>query len=416
MKIALFSETYVPSKNGVATHVKTLKQGLEKLGHKVLVVTADPSIKKHTIDDGILLCPGKSFKKLYNYGVASPVSSNRLKYLKYFDPDIIHIHTEFGVGLFGLIVAKILKKPLVYTLHTMYDDYIYYIAPKPLNPIVKKTAHKYAKFISKSADAITGPSKKVSEFIKKCGIRKKVTVVPNCVELDSFNINNIDPKKIEELKKLYNISNDETVVCTCARIAKEKNIDVILDNWKEKVKPSDKIKLLIIGDGPHKKSLEKKAKDFKIDNSIIFVGGINRTYLPPYYAICDMFITASITDTNSISMLEAMAMGLPAIHTLDKLNEGQVIPGVNGYIFENSDEMYNSIIDFKNKSDKQKAEFRKSVRLSVEKSGVENLANSILEVYSSTIKRFNKRKTINKYKKYKIYKKYTKHKSIDKTK
>ena len=159
MKVALFTETYLPYINGVVTHVKVLKEGLEKLGHEVLVVTADTNAKRHYIRDGILHCPAKSFKRFYDYGLATPVSSTRLKLIKRFDPDIIHIHNEFGIGFSGAMIAKRLKVPLVYTLHTMYDDYLYYIAPRPFIPFVKKTSRKYARFLANNASALTGPSK-----------------------------------------------------------------------------------------------------------------------------------------------------------------------------------------------------------------------------------------------------------------
>ncbi|MEG0570817.1 MAG: glycosyltransferase, partial [Oscillospiraceae bacterium] len=108
MKIALFTETYLPYINGVVTHVKALKDGLEKLGNTVMVVTADPDTKRHFVKDGILHCPAVTFKRVYNYGLASPVSIKRLTILKEFEPDVIHIHNEFGVGLSGTIIADIL--------------------------------------------------------------------------------------------------------------------------------------------------------------------------------------------------------------------------------------------------------------------------------------------------------------------
>ena len=123
MKIALFLEAYLTYFNGVKTHVDTLKNGLEKLGHEVLVVCALPKIKKHYLKDGVLCCPGMSLKKIYNYGVAKPISATRFKYIKNFKPDIVHIHTEFGIGFSGVSAARLLKIPYVYTMHTMYDEY-----------------------------------------------------------------------------------------------------------------------------------------------------------------------------------------------------------------------------------------------------------------------------------------------------
>ena len=115
MKVALFVETYLPYINGVVTHVHSLKTGLEMLGHQVLVVTADPEVKRHTLKDGVLYCPCKKLKRIYGYGLAAPVSRVREKLIDNFAPDIVHVHQEFGIGLFGYQYAKRRKVPMVYT-------------------------------------------------------------------------------------------------------------------------------------------------------------------------------------------------------------------------------------------------------------------------------------------------------------
>lgn len=382
MKVALFTETYLPYINGVVTHVKILKEGLEKLGHEVLVVTADTNAKRHYIRDGILHCPAKSFKRFYGYGLATPVSSTRLKLIKRFNPDIIHIHNEFGIGFSGAMIAKILKIPLVYTLHTMYDDYLYYVAPKPFIPIVKKTSHKYAGFLARNATELTGPSKKVEEFFKSCGIDKDVSVIPNPVELDIFLPHNIDEAKKAAFRKHYGISDETMLVCFCGRLGREKSVDVLLEYWAKTVKPEDDMKLLIIGGGPSEEELRELAKSLKIDNMVIFTGKVEHDELPPYYASCDLYITASLSDTNSISMLEAMATGLPVLHRYDPLNEGQVKNGINGYIYNSPEEMYHYLNVFKNQSPEEKEAFRESVRQSVNQAGSENLANYLITVYT----------------------------------
>ena len=116
MRIAIFSETYLPDVNGVATHIKTLKDGLEALGHEVLIVKADATSRKNFIEKDVMHCPAITAKRLYNYSISSPVSIQRLIMLKKWNPDIIHIQNEFGIGLSGAFIAKMLKKPLVYTL------------------------------------------------------------------------------------------------------------------------------------------------------------------------------------------------------------------------------------------------------------------------------------------------------------
>lgn len=173
MRIAIFTETYLPQINGVVTHIKILKEGLEALGHTVLIVTADAKAHRHYIEDGVLHCPAHTLKRIYNMCLASPVSSARLHYLREFNPDIIHLHTEFSVGLSGLAIAKILKVPVVYTLHTMYDDYIYYIAPKPLVPLTRKLSHHYFRIFPQHTNVVTGPSKKCQEYTTEIGSDKR---------------------------------------------------------------------------------------------------------------------------------------------------------------------------------------------------------------------------------------------------
>lgn len=382
MNIALFVETYLPSINGVVTHVKSLKDGLESAGHNVLVVSADSKAHRHYIKDGVLWCPAKEFKHLYHYGVASPVSLKRLRMVKNFHPDIIHIHTEFGVGFSGVSIAKVLKIPVVYTLHTMYDDYLYYIAPKPFIPAMRKISHRYVRFLSKRAAAITGPSKKVQEYLTECGAVKEVNVIPNPVELDKFNPALIDPQKVHELKKIYQISEEEQIVCFCGRLGREKSVDVLLNYFAQTVDRNDHIRLMIIGEGPSRPELEAQAKELGIDDLVIFTGRVEHDDLLNVYACCHLYVTTSLSDTNSISMLEAMATGLPVLHRYDPLNEGQVRQGINGYIFRTAEEMYRYMKEWKNRPDEEKQILRNSVMESVKKSGQENLANYLLDVYT----------------------------------
>lgn len=383
MRIALFTETYLPYISGVVTHVKLLKEGLEKLGHTVLVVAADPDTRHHYIRDGVLHCPAKTLKRIYDYGLAAPYSHRRLKMIRDFNPDIIHIHTEFGVGLSAIHIAKALRIPLVYTLHTMYDEYIYYIAPRQLVPMMTKISHRYFRLFAKRATEITGPSKKCTEYIQNdCKLDRNVNVIPNPVELDKFQPENITEEQKIAFRKKYGIADDEMLICFCGRIGREKSVDVLLDYWAETVKPEDRMRLVIIGDGPCKQELEEQAARLGISNMVTFTGSVPNNELPPYYASCDLYVTASLSDTNSISMLEAMATGLPVVHRYDKLNEGQVRTGVNGYIFYDAKEMYQVFKEYQKKPAEEKRILEHSVRESVKQAGSENLANYLLTVYN----------------------------------
>ena len=383
MRIALFTETYLPHINGVVTHVKILHDGLLQQGHEVLVVTADYQTRHHYIKDGILHCPAIKSKRFYGYGVASPFSRRRLKLVQDFHPDIIHIHNEFGIGLSGIFAAKQLHVPLVYTLHTMYDDYLYYVAPRHLLRAAKKVSHDYFRLLGNAATELTGPSPKCQEYFQQIGVKKDVNVIPNAVELDDFSPDRISAENKAAFRRRYQIPDDVMIACFVGRLGHEKSVDVLLDYWARTITPEDKIMLCIIGGGPVQEELEQQAKDLGIGSMVVFTGAVPHDQMPPYYASCDVYVTASLSDTNSISMLEGMATGLPVLRRYDALNENvdQVRDGVNGYIFNSPEEMAAELRRIKNLSPEQLSILKASVIESVKRSGAETLANYTYNVY-----------------------------------
>lgn len=400
MRIALFTETYLPSINGVVTHVKTLKEGLEALGHTVLVVTADSRVNNHVIADDVMYCPAVKLKKIYNYDIAPPKSKERLDKIKSFAPDIIHIHNEFGVGISGVLIARTLKVPLVYTLHTMYDDYVYYVAKtKGFGKIVTSASHLYAKMLASTASAITGPSPKVSEYFKACGVKKPVHVIPNSVELDVFKPENVDRNDAVRMRRKFGFADDDMVFCFCGRLGKEKNITLLLEYWAKNVRPEDKIKLFILGDGPLHEQHCKEADELGISDMVKFAGRVEHPDLPVYYACCDAYITASLSDTCSISMLEGMAMHLPVLSLKDDLNVGQVKDGINGYNFTDADSMYELLKKLRDMPKDELAEFGRQTRESIKTSGAIRLANDLLDVYKEAIEVYKKKNKKRKLKK-----------------
>lgn len=192
-------------------------------------------------------------------------------------------------------------------MHTMYDEYVYYVAPAVLTGTVKRIAHSYSRYLAKKAAALTGPSPKVSEYFKSIGVDKNVNVIPNSVELDSFSPKNISEEQKTKFRETYQIPKEDMICCFVGRLGKEKSVDILLDYWAKTIIPADHIRLVIIGDGPEREALQKQAKDLNIDDMVIFTGKILHKDIPPYYASCDVYVTASLSDTDSISMLEGMA-------------------------------------------------------------------------------------------------------------
>lgn len=389
MKIALFSDTYAPEINGVAIHVSALKEGLESLGHEVLVVTTNPKDKDTFQEHGVLHCPSIKLKRIYGYGLSMPINMRQYQIIKKFNPDVIHIHTEFGIGLFGILVSKMLKRPVIYTLHTIYDDYVYYVVPKPLIKTGQRIFYKYIRSLYKRATVITGPSPKSHEYLINAGLHRNVEIIPNPVDVDRFSIENVNPEDIDNIKKIYNIPGNAFIGCIISRVGKEKSIDVLLNYIEKYSKVNKNFRFLIVGDGPAKSALELQAKKLGIDNIVIFTGKIPNNKLLPYYAACDVFLTASLSDTNSISMLEAMSMGLPIIQRNDPINKGQVIENVNGFIFNDETSFIEKLNTVYNMTSEERAELKNKVRNSVIHSNTKNnMAAKIVDVYTHAIKIF----------------------------
>lgn len=386
MKVAIFTETYYPFISGVVTHIETLKNGLEAQGHKVLIVTMDPKADHHYVRDGILYCPSIPLKKIYGYGVANPLNLRRLSYIRAFNPDIIHIQTEFTMGLFGLFCARRLKKPVVYTLHTMYDDYLFYVAPgERMQKVVKPGAHWYFRHVAKRATEIIGPSTKVVEFLRRCGVERHINIIPNTVDLSDFMVENVKPEDVEKVRTKLGIRPGDISMLFVGRLGKEKSLDVLIDLFAANFSGEERFKLFIVGDGPQAASLREQVEAHGLQNQIHLLGRIDHELLPPYFQACDLFTTASLSEINSISMLEAMASGLYVIQRLDIYNRDQIHQGQNGDIFTSSAEYAKIIRDYAAMTDEERQKLRTTVSDTTRKYGEKEFTQAVVNVYERAI-------------------------------
>lgn len=387
MRIALFTETYTPYINGGVVHVRLLKKGLEELGHEVLVVTASPKVSHHVLKDGVLYCPAVEIKKIYGYGLASPISPSRLKWISDFNPDIIHIHNEFGIGLFGLNAAKKLGIPSVYTVHTMYDDYTHYVM-KGFAGTVDSFMSSYLKLLAKNSTAIIGPSEKVVAFLHRHGVDRRVFVIDNCPDVEALSPANADYEKAREIRARYGVPQDAKLLTLFCRIAPEKSIDVLIDYFAKEFLKDPQYYLMIIGEGASREDLMRRAESLGLSDRVIFTGAVLNADIPPYIHAADAFVTASTSEMFSISMLEAQSAGLPAFVRHDPYNDCQIQEGVNGFIYHDSDEFGTQIRAYFAKSPEEIREFSEGVVASVAGYGVRELAEKVLDVYQYAQRRY----------------------------
>ena len=387
MKIVFFTETYPPFINGVATQTEMLKRTYEKLGHEVLVVTVGSEKQDDIkIKDNIIYIPGILLKKIYNYRLAMPIKSSKINKLLDFNPDIIHIQNEFGIGESGRKYSKKYNIPMVYTLHSEYDRFLFYVGLKYFESFSKKLSDEYFKKFSKTADIVTSPSKKAQIYIDRQKIGKQVVVVNNSVENDLF----LPSKEKDEFRKTfrekYGIEDNCKAFIFVGRIGGEKNISELINNWIYTDFPREKAVLFIAGDGPEKENLIDFINENNFNDKIIFLGKIPNTEIPKYLYAMDYYTTASLSEMHSISMLEAMASGLPALIKLDKPNKDQIIPGINGYHWDTKEEfkdLFNKIISLSNEEMLQLKE--STLNYSNENNNFKQ-ASEYIEIYKKAIK------------------------------
>jgi len=348
MNIALFSDTYLPDINGVATSTHILRDELVKHGHHVLVVT---TILPHDSDytdenEDVLRIPGIDLKKLYGYRASNIYSFKGMKELKDYHVDLIHIQTEFGIGIFGKIAGEILNVPVCYTYHTMWADYSHYIAPgniKAVDFAAKKIIEKISKIYGDSCLELIVPSDKTATALKQYGISNSINVVPTGLVLEHFSKQNIDEVKVKKIKEKYHL-NDRFVVTFLGRIAPEKSVDFLIESMIEikKIKPN--ICLMIVGGGPQLDELKEMVKAYDLEENVIFTGAQIAKDVPSFYHASSLFVSASITETQGLTFIEAMASGIPVLARYDKNLEGVIIDGRNGFFFETKQQLVDMIL------------------------------------------------------------------------
>lgn len=400
MRIGLFSDTYLPDLNGVATSVETLRQVLCAHGHEVFVIANHKGLLHLKREDNILRLPGIELKWLYGYSMSSPVQLKAKDEIRQMNLDIIHVHTEFGVGIFGRNIAKELNLPVVSTYHTMYEDYTHYLNFLDLNivdKVSKSVVSNLSKLMNAGAEVVISPSEKTKETLLGYGVTAPIHVIPTGVDLSHFNRDNIDPALVSELKKRYGIQEDDHVVVYIGRIASEKSIDVAIRGFKKCALTSPHYKLLIVGGGPSLEELKQLAKDEGIEKNVIFTDRQQREVIPALYQCGEAFVSCSLTETQGMTYIEAMSCSLPIFARKDDVLLELVEEGKSGFFIE-EDTFSDKCLEFFSYSKEKIEEMRECARQKVLIYDTEMFYEKVMSCYEQAYSSYFKTMTIKKIK------------------
>lgn len=384
MRIGIFTDTYPPYINGVSTSIVSLEKALKAKGHEVYIVTVNSEnlTYKYEDDDHIIRIPGIP-TGIYDYRLTGIYPLRAINKIKKWNLDIIHSHTEFGVGTFARIIAKQFNIPLVHTYHTMYEDYVHYITKGYFDKSSKKLAEYFTKFYcDKTAKELIVPSKKTYDLFKeKYKVNKTIHIVPTGIDVEKFYIENQNKKELELLKRELKFKKDDFIITYVGRLAEEKNIEFLINNH---TKLNKKCKLMIVGNGPDLEKFKEMVKKLDLEDKVIFTGAVPHYEIASYYAISNIFVTASVTETQGLTVIEAMAASIPVVCADDESFKDAVIDGLNGKVFKNDKEYVNAIENlYKNKE--QYKVMCKQARVTAESHSLKYYAEKILDVYNITI-------------------------------
>jgi 1,2-diacylglycerol 3-alpha-glucosyltransferase len=385
MNIGLFSETYYPEINGVATSVYMLKNELEKRGHNVYVfTTTTPGAPEH--EHNVFRVPSIPFIFITERRVGLFYQPKLAHVIKKLNLDIIHTHTEFSLGIFGRIMARELKLPIVHTYHTIYEDYTHYLTHfKALDRRAKAFARTYSKVCCNTVEQVIVPTEKTKELLTTYSVHKDISVVPTGIDLSKFDRSNYPEKTVEELRQKYNLGPQDKVLIYIGRVSQEKNIGEIINAMPEYMSTRENVKFVIVGSGPALEKLENLVIQLGLTDRFVFTGSQPWDSIGLFYRLGDVFVSASRSETQGLTYIEAMASGLPVVAREDKCLEDILEQGNNGYAFTNKEELYHGL-DMVLFLDKQTAYGDNAVE-KVKKYSTQEFAYQVEKVYLQVVSR-----------------------------
>ena len=332
MKVLITTDLYTTNTNGVVTSVRNLMEELEKKGHEVRVLTVSEKLKSHQ-DDNIYYIKSLPLGVVYP-DVRMPISYHHHRFIQElidWKPDVIHSQCEFFSYQFASYISRKTGAPIVHTYHTLYEQYVTYIFPS--QRIGAFFVGKLSKYRLRKAEAVVAPTQKVEAVLKNYGVQNPIHVVPSGIALEQHK-ERISEEERREKRSALGIPEDALVLLNLGRLGTEKNLTEVVELFAIAREQNSKLMLLIVGDGPVRKELEELSSKLDVADHVIFTGMVDPSEVHKYYQLGDIFVSASTSETQGLTYIEAAANGLPLLCRKDPCLDGVLVEGKNGYEYE----------------------------------------------------------------------------------
>ena len=376
LRIAIFSDSALPVLNGVSISIDSLITELRHQGHSVHLFTAR---SRHFIDPDPHTYRFRAIETPWTkgYPLAFPPFYRMLRRFRRHKFDVVHTHTPFTIGFVGMRWAESHGIPVVSTYHTLYDRYVHYIPYFPRRYLRFKLA-KHTNFYYNRVDHVITPSEAALRWIRRHSVSTPATVVPTAALARRFY------DRSETRLKLGMPANQK-ILLYVGRLAKEKNLSGLLEMAVLALRQDASTRLWLVGDGPYRSECISMARELGIGDKVKFVGSVPRDQVDAYYAAADLFVFASITETQGLVVQEAMNYGLPAVAVTGGGASESIEDGVNGFAVKNDTGTFARQVLEVLHDEQLHASLSNGALRSVRETGIEAMAAKVVEVYRGVI-------------------------------
>lgn len=327
----MMTNNYKPFIGGVPISVERLAKGLREKGHQVVIFA--PWYEEQTPEEDVMRYRVLFRRRSDGFSVPDSLDPQIEREFREGDFDLIHVHHPMMIGDTARYLSWKYHVPLVFTYHTRYEQYLHYLglsAFKGLMPF-------YIRNCTKNCDMVFAPTPMMRDYLEETGVKSRVRVLPTGLLEDSFH-----PDRERALRLRRELAGEkEYLFCTIARLAKEKNLEFLLESMRRlKERLGSRFRLALIGEGPKKQELEKLAGKLGIEDEMIFVGKVPNREIKNYCRAADAFLFTSLSETQGIVLLESMAAGTPVIAVRATGTQDVVVNRENGYMTDVSEEEF----------------------------------------------------------------------------